>query len=66
MDMTDHQIQVAYVVIAAFAALGIPGALRAGLGSIATALDDIRSELHEYNETRRLDRIVQNSTKDPR
>ena len=58
--MTEQQIW-ALIVIAGFAALGIPGALRSGLSEIANAIDGIRSELHDFNEARRLTQIIERS-----
>lgn len=58
--MTQQRIW-AFVVIAGFAAVGVPSALKSGLVAIANAIDDLRSELHDFNEARRLDRIIERS-----
>ncbi len=58
--MTEQQMW-ALIVVAGFAALAIPGAFRSGLSEIANAIDGIRSELHDFNEARRLTQIIERS-----
>jgi hypothetical protein len=60
--MTEQQIWT-LVGIAGFAALAIPAALRSGLSEIASAIESVRSELHEFNEARRLAEIIERSKK---
>jgi hypothetical protein len=58
---TDQQIWTV-ALSCALAALGIPAALKSGLGAVAEALDGVRHELHEFNEARRVKEVIARHT----
>ena len=61
---TDQQIWT-LALSCALAAIGIPAALKSGLGAVAEALDGVRRELHDFNEERRIkDVIARHTSKD--